>query len=233
VTCHGPVPNFREPVNQLVNRFTKIQDRSEPVSRQPVNRLVNWLRAHVYKICSWMAVSFEIQHNFQFSGEVKLSDVKVCSWMAVSFDSQHFFFDELKLSDVKICSWMAVSFDSQHNLSFFLKLKLRDVKICSWMAVSFDSQHNLSFIFVFWSRCETVVSCAASKSRPWSVPKRVGRVEPAAGCSPGDTACSRVDFHTKEGSKYTSYNAGLQTFAIGIFGTHSNKQYPTRTHGIG
>jgi hypothetical protein len=206
VTCHGPVPNFREPVNQLVNRFTKIQDRSEPVSRQPVNRLVNWLRAHVYKICSWMAVSFEIQHNFQFSGEVKLSDVKVCSWMAVSFDSQHFFFDELKLSDVKICSWMAVSF---------------------------DSQHNLSLIFVFWSRCETVVSCAASKLRPWSVPKRVGRVEPAAGRSPGDTACSRVDYHTKEGSKYTSYNAGLLPFAIGIFGTHSNKQYPTGTHGIG
>jgi hypothetical protein len=27
-----------------------------------------------------MAVSFEIQHNFQFSGELKLSDVKVCSW---------------------------------------------------------------------------------------------------------------------------------------------------------
>jgi hypothetical protein len=38
--------------------------------------------------------------------------------------------------------------------------------------------------------------CAAGDSRPWSVPKRVGRVEPAAGRSPGDTACSRVDYHT-------------------------------------
>jgi hypothetical protein len=61
------------------------------------------------------------------------------------------------------------------------------------------------------------------------VPKRVGRVEPAAGRFPGDTDCSRVDKAHNDVSKYTSYNAGLQPFAIGIFGTHSNKQYPTGT----
>jgi hypothetical protein len=53
--------------------------------------------------------------------DVKLSDVKICSGMAVSFENQHTFHFSggVKLSDIKICSLTAVSFDSHHNLSFF------------------------------------------------------------------------------------------------------------------
>jgi hypothetical protein len=136
------------------------------------------------KICSGMAVSFENQHTFHFSGGVKLSDVKICSWTAVSFDSHHnLSLSGVNLSDIKICSWMAVSFDSHHNVSFFwcglewyqnllldgskfwdstqfvafLEVKLSDVKICSWMAVSFASQHNLSYFLKEIEWCQNLL----------------------------------------------------------------------------